>query len=117
METLSVSIEELLYRFLEEHGDNQVKRDLLAFLGRHPNAKFARYIICRVLDYGKLEVGRALRALVDARIVDDHTNNGLTLYSLTTDEEKRRPVLELAALGWDQWQFMLKRIELKKQSS
>ena len=117
METLSVSTEEVLYRFLEQHGNDRVQRELLAFLGRHPNAKFARFVICRALDYGKLEVDSALRALLDAGLVDNNANNGLTLYSLTTNEEKRRPVLELAALGWDRWQFMLKRLECKEKAS
>ncbi len=111
METLTVSTEENLYHFLEEHGNNRVKREILAFLGRHPNTKFTRYVLCYALDCGKLEVDRTLRALVDARLVDNHTNHGLTLYSLTRDEDKRRPVLELAALSWDQWRLMLRRIE------
>lgn len=115
METLSISTEEELYCFLEEHGDNRVKREILSFLGRHPNTRFARYVICRALDYGKLEVDRALSTLVDERLVDNQANNGLTLYSLTTREEKRQPVLELAALGWDRWQLMLRRIESKEK--
>ena len=83
METLSISTEEELYCFLEEHGDNRVKREILSFLGRHPNTRFARYVICRALDYGKLEVDRALSALVEESLVDNHASNGLTLYSLT----------------------------------
>jgi hypothetical protein len=55
--------------------------------------------------------------MVDAGLVDNHANNGLTFYSLTENEEKRRPVLELAALGWDQWQYMLNRIESKSKAS
>jgi len=111
METLTVSTQEELYRFLEEHGNSRVKRELLAFWGRHPNAKFSRYAICFALDCGKLEANSALRALVDAGLVDNHTNNGLTLYSLTENEEKRRLVLELAVLDWDQWNTMIKRME------
>jgi hypothetical protein len=42
METLTVSTEEYLYRFLEEHGRNRVKRELLDFWSRHPDAKFSR---------------------------------------------------------------------------
>jgi len=111
METLTVTTQEELYHFLEEYGNNRVKRELLSFWGRHPEAKFSRYAICFALDCGKLEVEKALRAMVDGGLVDNHTNNGLTLYSLTKNEEKRRPVLELAALDWDQWNTMIKRIE------
>jgi hypothetical protein len=111
METLSVSTEEELYHFLEEHGTNRVKRELLAFWGRHSDAKFSRRVICYALDCSKLEAEGALRAMVDAGLVDNHTNNGLTLYSLTENEERRRLVLELAALDWDQWNTMIKRME------
>jgi len=116
METPNVATGENLYCFLEEHGDNRVKRELIAFWGRHPNAKFSRRVICYALDWNKLEADRALRALVDAGVVDTHKHNGLTLYSLTMNEEKRRPVVELAALGWDQWQRMLKRIEQRDKT-
>lgn len=111
METLTISTEENLYRFLEVHGNNRVKRELLTFLGMHPNAKFTRHVICYALDCGKLEVDRALKALVGAELVDTHVDNSLTLYSLTKNEEKHRPVLELAAMGWDQRRLMLRRIE------
>jgi hypothetical protein len=113
MEILSVATEGDLYRFLEEHGNNRVKRELLAFLGRHPNARFTRYVMCYALDCGKLEVERALRALIEAELVDMHGDDSLTLYSLTRNEEKRQPVLELASLGWDQWQLMIRLIERK----
>jgi hypothetical protein len=111
METLTVSTQEELYRFLEEHGNNRVKRELLEFWGLHPDAKFSRYAICFALDCGKLEADRALRDMVDAGLVDNHANNGLPLYSLTRNEEKRQPVLELAALSWNQWNILTKRIE------
>ena len=115
-ETAKVLSEENLYRFLEQHGNNRVKRELLAFWGMHPNAKFGRRAICYALDCSKLEAERALRALVNAGLVDTHMNNGLTLYSLTRNEAKRRAVLELATLGWDQRQLMLKRIERRGKS-
>jgi len=117
METAKVLTEENLYRFLEQHENNRVKRELLAFWGIHPNAKFGRRAICYALDCGKLEADRALRALVEAGLIDTHMNNGLTLYSLTRDEAKRRMVLELATLDWDQRQLMLKRIERRDKST
>ena len=110
----NISDGESLYRLLEEHGDNRVKRELLIFWGNHPNAKFARNAICYGLDCSKLEVDRALRALVKAGLVEVHIlNNDATFYSLTTNEERRHPVLELAALEWHPLRLMLKRIEQK----
>lgn len=117
METLTVSTEECLYRFLEEYGDNREKSQLIRFWGLHPNARFTKYAICCGLDWAKLQANRALSALVDVGIVDTHEHNGLTFYSLTKNEEKQQPVMELAALGWDQWQRMLKRIESKSRAN
>lgn len=111
METMTVPTQEELYCFLEEHGKNRVKRELLDFWSRHPDAKFSRYALCFALDCGKLEADRALRDMIDTGLVDKHANNGLTLYSLTrNNEEKRQLVLELGALSWDQWNIMIKRI-------
>ena len=113
METTNVLTEKNLYCFLEEHGTDRVERELLAFWGRHSNAKFSRRVICYALNCSKLEAEGALRAMVEEGLLDKHITNGVTLYSLTRNEEKRRPVLELVALGWDRWQFMLRRIERK----
>lgn len=108
---MTVSTQEELYRFLEEHGNNRVKRELLAFWGMHPEARFSSYVICFALDCGKLEMNRALREMLDAGLIDNHTHNGLSLYSLTKNEEKRQTVLKLAALTWDQWNIVIRRIE------
>lgn len=111
MEIPTVLVGESLYRFLEKHGDNRVKWELLVFWGRHPNARFDRKVVCYALDCKKLDAERALGAMVEERLLDSYTGNDVTLYSLTKNEERRRPVLELAALGWNRWQLMLKRIE------
>jgi hypothetical protein len=111
MGTLTVSSEESLYQFLEEHGKSREERELLAFWGMHPNARFTRYAICYGLDCTKLEASRALMTMVVKGLIDTSSSNGSIFYSLTSEEEKRRPVLELADLGWDQWLAMLRRIE------
>jgi hypothetical protein len=98
---------------MEEHGDNRVKMGLLLFWGCHPNAKFASNAICYALDCTKLEMDRGLKALVEAGLVDTHILNGVTFYSLTSNDERRRPVLDLAALNWDRWRLMLNRLEQK----
>ena len=104
-------IEEPLYRFLEEYGDNRVKRELLAFWGRHPNAKFSSRVLCYAVDCNWLDADRALKALVEAGLVATHIYNDVPLYSLTRNQERRRPVVALAALDWDRWLLMLRRIE------
>lgn len=103
--------EESLYRFLEEHGNDRLKSGLLLFWGMHPNAKFDKKVICYALDCNKLDAERALRAMVEEGLLDKHICNGLILYSLTTNQERRHPIMTLATLGWDRWQFMLRGIE------
>jgi hypothetical protein len=111
MAVLNISNEESLYRFLEEHGGNRVKRKLLFFWGSHPDSKFSRYTICYAVDSSKLAVDRALGEMVKTGLVDTHILNDTMFYSLTMNNEKRRLALELGALDWDQWQLMLNRLE------
>ena len=111
------NIEDSLYHFLEEHGNNRIKRELILFWGMHPNARFNREVICYALDYHKLEMEIALKALAKEGLLDKHIYNGITLYSLTTDQEIRRPVLELTTLGWDRWQLMLMRMEQRDKET
>jgi hypothetical protein len=108
LNTVRLNTEERLYRFLQEHGDNRVKRELLLFWGMHPNARFDRRAVCYALDCNKLDAEMALGTMVDEGLLDKDTCNGVTLYLLTAEEERRRAVLELAALSWDQWQSMLR---------
>ena len=97
-----------IYRFLQEYGDSRVKRELLLFWGMHPNARFDRRAICYALDCNKLDAERALRTMVEEGLLDETMCNSVTLYLLTTNEERRRAVLELAALSWEQWQLMVR---------
>ncbi len=106
-----LNTEESLYRFLQEHGDNGVKRGLLLFWSSHPNARFDSKVICYALDRDRLDTEKALRTMVEEGLLDRSTCNGVTLYSLTTNEDRYRPILELATLGWGRWQLMLKRID------
>jgi DNA-binding IclR family transcriptional regulator len=88
---------------LQENWDNRVKNELLLFWGMHPNAKFAMSTICHALDCSKLDVERALKALAKAGLLDTDVHNDVTLFSLSTDEERRRPVVEYAAPGHNWW--------------
>jgi len=106
----SVLTEEQLLRFLEQYAGDRLKTELLAFWGRHPNAKFTRSAISCALDCKKLDMDRALKDMVERGLVDMHKHNGVTFYSLTANEERRRVALELAALGWDQRRLMSRRV-------
>lgn len=105
--------EESLYRFLGEHGNSRVKRQLLLFWGMHHKAKFSMLALRCAVECSRLDMKMALRSMIEEGLLDTHIYNDVPLYSLTRNEERRRPVLELAALGWDQWLLMRKRIKQK----
>lgn len=111
MEMTATLTEEKLWsfwdNFLPEEA-NQVKREILAFWGHHPNAKFDRSALCHALDYKKDETDRAIKDMVEARLVDTYMHNGTTFYSLSIDEEKRYPIVKLGTLDVGQWQQWLK---------
>ena len=78
-----------------------VKKELFLFWGMHPNTKFSRNTISYALDYNKIELDSTLKDMVEAGFVEAHIQNGETLYSLTTNEEVRRPILEFARHGYN----------------
>jgi hypothetical protein len=84
---------------VERQGSNRLKREVMLFWGMHPNGKFDRATICYALDYNNLDIDRELVALVQAGLVDIEIHDGVPLYSLTTNEEKRRPIVEWASPG------------------
>lgn len=79
--------------------DNFIERDLYLFWGMHPRAKFSKPIISYVLDCNKRELEILLQTMVEAGLVETNIQNGVTLYSLTTNEEKRRLIQEYARHG------------------
>jgi len=79
-----------------EQRDNLLKRELYEFWGMHPNAKFSRPIISYALDCNKRELDSVLRAMVEIGLVETQVQNGVTMYSLTTNEDKRGSVMEFA---------------------
>lgn len=106
----NVLSEEELLRFLEQYAGDRLKMEMLAFWGRHPDAKFAGGAISCALDCKRSAMDRALKDMVVTGLVDTCTHNGVPFYSLTTNEEKRRVALHLAALGWDQRSLMAGRV-------
>jgi len=116
MEIANISSDDKLHHFLEEFGNNQVKRALLFFWGRHSKARFSSNVICNILDCSKLEAERVLKAMVKEGLLENHISDNIKLYSLTTNEDKRRPILELAALDWDQQNNIIRHLRLRNTS-
>jgi len=89
--------------FVEEDAEGRAKRELLIFWGMHPNAKFDKSAISYALGCTRTEIERALVGLLETGLVDQCVSNGVTLYSLTRNEEKRHPILTYATHGHDWW--------------
>ncbi|MFC1924707.1 hypothetical protein ACFLXA_05035 [Chloroflexota bacterium] len=92
---------EMVNQFINKHASNhtgtRLKSDLLFFWSRYPHAKFTSGVIAGALDCSrKVDVEEALNALVTAEITEKHTKQGLPFYCLTTDPEKREPILRLS---------------------
>ena len=86
-------------QFLEQHGDNTTKLELLFFWSRHPHARFSLKAIARALETNSRvsDVGQALEALTTAGLVDKHIESeGLYFYSLAAERARKEPVLELS---------------------
>ena len=96
-----------MFCFLQKFGDNWVKRELLLFWIMHPNTRFSRKAIGYSLTSSNLDLEGTLRTMVDEGLIDRHISNGVTLYSLTSNKERRQLIMKLADLGWHRWQPML----------
>ena len=103
MRARNVLAEDNLYRFLDEYGNTREKREILLFFGSNSNIKFSKLAIYYALDCSRPKFNRALDVLVEQGVVDISIQNNIPLYSLTTNNEIRRNVLELADLSLDRW--------------
>ncbi len=88
---------ERLERFMRQSAGSALELDLLYFWSRHPNTRFSQSAIFHAMDGKKLDSLRALDSLVTRGLLERQVVNGVALYSLTADQEKRPLVLELSA--------------------
>jgi hypothetical protein len=68
----------------------------MLFWGLHYSGKFDERTISYALDYNISDVEKELLTLIETGIIDKYDGEGVALYSLTLDEEKRRPIIEWA---------------------
>ena len=68
-----------LSRIYSGHGNDPLKKELLAFWSRHPNGKFLASTISCALDYRKVEVKKALEEMVKTGLIDAYIESGFTL--------------------------------------
>lgn len=88
-------------RFVQDHVDSYLGLHLLRFWSKHPNAKFDfGALTCALNGTQRNDLQQALIALHRKGVVETCYRNGATFYSLTTEPQKRVPILRLSALGW-----------------
>ena len=105
----NVLLKEDLCHFLETHGNSRVKRELLLFWGKHPNTNFTKFALCYAVDCSGLQAEDALAVQMEAGLVEMSTNeHGLTLYSLTSNEDLRQRVIQIAEIDYSQLNGMLR---------
>ena len=105
--------EEELARFCGDYVGDLLGMELLAFWGRHPDCRFTIDAITCAMDAKRRNVERALHGLMERGLIITAVHYDTSLYYLTDDETKRKPVLELAALGWHERRAILERLAQK----
>jgi hypothetical protein len=96
--------------FLNRYGNTRAKQELLLFWVLHPNARFSRLAVLSAMECSRLDVEKALESMTDDNLVDVCSENRLTTYSLTKNDDIRRMVSLLGTLDWSQRQNMFARI-------
>lgn len=86
---------ERLEQFLVENVGSRLESAILSFWSRHPYTAFSQPVIMYALDSNKLDIQQALESLMSRGLLQRHTANGVAMYSLTADDERRSLVLEL----------------------
>ncbi|MBI2957768.1 MAG: hypothetical protein HYY32_02885 [Chloroflexi bacterium] len=91
-----------LLSFMETCGDTREKLQVLLFLSRHPRAKCTMDCLSCSPEAGRLDVRRAVRELTHQGVIVEWCEDGVALFALTSDPEKRNSVQNLGRLQWDQ---------------
>lgn len=99
-----------LFDFIKGFGDDLCSLELLLFFGRHPNARFNRTAVLRVLTARKFDTAIALKNLINQNLVVTHFENGITLYGLTKEEPAYSIVTGMKNVDLLQWQSLVEQI-------
>lgn len=111
MTTTETTITEQLCQFVKQYVDGHYCLELLRFFGCHPCTQFSELVIVHALNSkrGILEIKKALKQLVDKKVIRISFSNNVPLYSISEDESLRVLASKLANLDWRQWQLMIKQ--------
>jgi hypothetical protein len=101
-------------QFVKQHADNPLKMELLVFWSRYPNTRFSLGTISCALNRNRRgEVQRALESLAEIGFVDKHIHMGSPCYSLTSEHQKRQPIISLSKYSWRDLRYCLELQEVE----
>jgi hypothetical protein len=106
----SIDIEDKLFSFIKDFGDDLNSLELLLFFSRHPNARFNRTAVVHALSTQQFDTGISLKRLIDKKIVITFFENGITLYALTREEPWHALAAQMNTIDQHQWQIVLEHI-------
>ena len=106
----NIDIEDKLYSFIKDFGDDLNSLELLLFFSRHPHARFNRTAVIHAVTTQTFDTGIALKRLTDKKIIVTYIENGITLYALTLEEPLHSLAAQLNSIDQRQWQIVLEHI-------
>jgi hypothetical protein len=91
-------------QLIKEYTDDRHCLELLQFFGKYPSAHFNRLAIIHAMNNGDnyLGIAKALKRLVDNKLIEVVTEKGTIIYSLTGDMTVREIVSNVATLDLPQ---------------
>lgn len=107
--TGKIAIAEKLFCSIKEHTDSYYSLQIILFFTNHPCTRFNDSAIIQAInqDGGKCYIQKALRELVDRRIIITYTDGSVILYALS--ENMRSMMLEMAEFDLPQQHRLLRQ--------
>ncbi len=102
-----IQIEDKLGNFIKEFSEDLCSLELLLYFSRHPHARFNRSAVLHATTTKKFDTDKALKTLIEKKIVVSFLENGITLYALTKNEPIHSLAAELVSIDQRQWQIIL----------
>jgi hypothetical protein len=106
----SIDIEDKLFTFIKDFGDDLNSLELLLFFSRHPNARFNRTAVVHAITSQQFDAGIALKRLIDKKVIVTSFENGITLYALTKEEPAYTLATRMNHINQFQWQVILENL-------
>jgi len=105
-----LQLEANLQNLIAELSDDLYTLELLIFFSRHPHARFNNAAVLRAVHNRPYDTNVALKKLITRKIIVTQFENGINLYSLTTEEPVHSMCSKLVNIDQQQWRMILENI-------